>query len=121
MKLEIMDPNEITITDLIESSDFEAIRSFHQTMNMLTLTMTFFQLLCEGHNRFMQSYLRFQGDNSVSFDVLQQTCLLVMKLSKTDETLDVMCEPESQLLMHGLELLTELMQGPCPENQEQVS
>ncbi|PWV16830.1 putative inositol 1,4,5-trisphosphate receptor [Trypanosoma cruzi] len=80
------------------------LRLLHALFRML-------QLFCEGHNLGMQNYIRFQHDNMHSVNIVHEVLLLLAELSGMTHgaTVDV--------IRGGFELLTELCQGPCHENQ----
>eukprot|EP00796_Vickermania_ingenoplastis_P009853 gene9853-6925_t len=72
------------------------------------------QLFCEGHNLGMQNYIRAQHDNLHTANMIHESMLLLREITRfiTPANLPV--------LTQGFELLTEVCQGPCHENQEAV-
>ena len=46
------------IVDCLPESDYEYIKNFHESVDLCILCQRFLQLLCEGHNLFMQDYIR---------------------------------------------------------------
>ncbi len=119
---EPMDPNRPeSITNLIPDSDFEYVSAFHDSLELCMSCQRVLQLLCEGHNNYMQSYLRSQNENSTNVDVLQFTADLVNKLCKTELVMDYMDEKMIKCLNSSFELLIEMIQGPNMQNQEVLS
>ncbi|EKF26918.1 hypothetical protein MOQ_009372 [Trypanosoma cruzi marinkellei] len=80
------------------------LRLLHALFRML-------QLFCEGHNLGMQNYIRFQHDNMHSVNIVHEVLLLLAELSRMTHAATV------DVISGGFELLTELCQGPCHENQ----
>ncbi|CAD8074919.1 unnamed protein product [Paramecium sonneborni] len=72
-------------------------------------TLQVIQLLCEGHNNELQNYLRQQTNSKVSYDIV----LLMVKLVISNRISDATYES----LVQCLDTLTEVVQGPCKENQ----
>ncbi len=107
--------------ELISDVDFEYMRTFRSSVEHLNSSMRFLQLLCEGHNSLMQDYLREQSDNSETVDVLQLTTDLISKFCKSEGCLDVLDEVSADCLSQGLELLIEMVQGPCSKNQANLA
>jgi hypothetical protein len=105
----------------IHDHDYEYLKSFHGSLSMLVNCQRFLQLLCEGHNVHLQNYLRCQSDNSVSVDVLQLGTDVVVDFCKSEADIDVMDKSELDCLAAALELLIEMIQGPCTANQEQLA
>ncbi|CAD7946435.1 unnamed protein product [Amoebophrya sp. A25] len=77
----------------------------------------FQQKLCEGHNLLMQDYLYLQQDNSVSVNFVERTVELVIALVKNRDAADNLDEEEMDLLSAGVDLIIEVLQGPCERNQ----
>ncbi len=73
------------------------------------------QLLCEGHFSDMQNYLREQEDNQISINALEP---MIAVLELTAKSID---RRTLALALKTLACLTEVMQGPCFENQEFVT
>lgn len=72
-------------------------------------TLRVVQLLCEGHNNALQNYLRQQTNSKISYDLVSLMVKLVLhhKLSNSTYASVLQC----------VETLTEVVQGPCKENQ----
>eukprot|EP00746_Dinoflagellata_sp_MGD_P142772 gnl/MRDRNA2_/MRDRNA2_75700_c0_seq3.p1 gnl/MRDRNA2_/MRDRNA2_75700_c0~~gnl/MRDRNA2_/MRDRNA2_75700_c0_seq3.p1 ORF type:complete len:1275 (-),score=168.89 gnl/MRDRNA2_/MRDRNA2_75700_c0_seq3:61-3597(-) len=75
------------------------------------------QLLCEGHNVEMQTYLRQQDDNTASVNVLEHTSRLLSRLCPNQAALDEIDCGELSVISSGLDLLIEMLRGPCAANQ----
>merc|ERR1712118_328645 len=93
----------------------------HRQLKMLCSANKMLQLLCEGHNISMQNYLRHQMDNKQSINILEQTHRLLSRLCKDSIALDAMDNGDLQLIVSALELLVEMLQGPCEANQEHLA
>lgn len=85
--------------------------SFTLDTNLLRMV----QLMCEGHNRDMQNYLREQPDNQISINTLEGIVALLEVLSKCIDRVNL------PLALQTLATLTEVMQGPCFGNQDFVT
>eukprot|EP01059_Diplonema_ambulator_P036495 TRINITY_DN9103_c0_g1_i1.p1 TRINITY_DN9103_c0_g1~~TRINITY_DN9103_c0_g1_i1.p1 ORF type:complete len:2700 (+),score=824.86 TRINITY_DN9103_c0_g1_i1:45-8144(+) len=75
--------------------------------------MRYLQLFCEGHNTELQNYLREQGDNVHSFNLVTETlCFLtaVLQVANFDEFM-------AEVALQAYNTLTEYCQGPVIENQ----
>ncbi|CAD8158586.1 unnamed protein product [Paramecium pentaurelia] len=72
-------------------------------------TLQVIQLLCEGHNNDLQNYLRQQTNSKVSYDIVSLMVKLVISNRISDATYES--------LVQCLDTLTEVVQGPCKENQ----
>jgi hypothetical protein len=69
------------------------------------------QLLCEGHFADMQNYFRVQLDNQISINVLEAITNVLEILVKSVDTATI------QVTIQTMSTITELLQGPCLENQ----
>ncbi|CAD7959194.1 unnamed protein product [Amoebophrya sp. A25] len=69
----------------------------------------------------MQNYVRDQIDNSESVPVVQHCSDCVIKMCKGTEDTLWMDTQTAACLTQSLDLLTELAQGPCVANQEQIA
>lgn len=88
----------------------EAYRNAAQTF----LTM---KALCEGHNEAAQNVLRRQASGT-DVNTVAAAARLVSLLCDTSASLRAMEEAEVELVVFGLDLLVEVVQGPCVGNQE---
>lgn len=104
-------PEEQRVLDVFVSQD----------LRMLKLVMRLQQVFCEGHNFKIQEYIFQQVDNLKSYNLVEKTGELIAKMAKSEHTCDVTDSEEAQCLGQALDLLVELMQGPCPRNQEVLS
>ena len=71
------------------------------------------QLFCEGHNIFLQNYLRKQLNSKFSYDLISLTTKLLMSYKISSETYDE--------IEQCFDTLTEFIQGPCKDNQDAIS
>lgn len=74
--------------------------------------LSFLKLLCENHNTLLQNYLRYQEKSLSSYNFISKTLNLLESLIKS--RLIIGFKPISL----SLDLLTEMCQGPCPNNQK---
>ncbi|KAJ9447528.1 Inositol 1 [Diplonema papillatum] len=75
--------------------------------------MRYLQLFCEGHNTELQNYLREQGDNVHSFNLVSESLNfleVVLQVSQMDEFM-------AEIALQTYNSLTEYCQGPVPGNQ----
>jgi hypothetical protein len=104
-----------------EEKSMENLETVLQSMQLIEglynftmpkLLLRFVQLLCEGHNHDLQSYLRFQGDNQVSINVIESILSIFEELAASVDhgTFD--------LTLQTINTLIELVQGPCVGNQK---
>jgi hypothetical protein len=85
-------------------------RRFNFDVPLLFLELV--QLLCEGHNTEMQNYFRIQMDNQVSINVLESVTGVLEVLVKFVDSATM------DLATQTVATITELLQGPCHENQD---
>ncbi|CAD7974022.1 unnamed protein product [Amoebophrya sp. A120] len=140
--------NELETMETLRIGDKTFIYTINQAMELLIKCQRFLQLLCEGHNSWMQEYLREQADNSESIPIIQTCCDLVCKMvghgvggagnnnpgtttssgtsgkkkATTSANVEIylMDVLTAQNLQQSLDFLVELSQGPCSANQEQI-
>ena len=65
----------------------------------------------------MQDYVYFQSDNSSSVNFVEKTVELVLRVMKNQESADNLDGEELDLLTGAVELIIEILQGPCRRNQ----
>ena len=75
------------------------------------------QVFCEGHNSKMQNYVFLQVDNSVSINFVERTIDLILKLCPHDQESNRIDYEECEVLIQAVDLIIELMQGPCERTQ----
>jgi hypothetical protein len=116
-----------------EEANFLTI--YEHDLSNVTCAMRLQQVLCEGHREKMQSYIYQQVDNGTSFPLVDTTADLILKLAsdQLDEggeedgeqeapnPVDELDAEEAEVLEQAIELLIEVMQGPCPRNQVHLS
>ena len=73
--------------------------------------MRLLQLLCENHNSDLQNYLRFQTKSNNSYNIIEAVEILFEKL------IIEMSKSSYLVFSKCLDTLTEMIQGPCEENQ----
>ncbi|EGR27785.1 MIR domain protein, partial [Ichthyophthirius multifiliis] len=71
------------------------------------------QLFCEGHNLFLQNYIRKQTNSKYSYDLVSLTIKLLISYQITPETYTQ--------IEQCFDTLTEFVQGPCKENQNCIA
>ena len=76
---------------------------------------------CEGHNLKMKQYIFQQIDNSHSYNFVEKTGDLFMKLCKNEKKADVIDKEEADVAQMALDTLLEVSTGPCPRNQDFLS
>jgi hypothetical protein len=108
---------------------------YEADLSNVTCAMRLQQVLCEGHRDKMQNYIFQQVDNGTSFPLVDTTADLVLKLAsdQLDELgdddgegekanpVEELDAEEAEVLEQALELLIEVMQGPCTRNQVHLS
>jgi hypothetical protein len=77
--------------------------------------------LCLGHNRPMQDLLREQPHAPQSFNLVQEVCAVLTTATGTKDELRGIQQQQGHTLQHCMEFLVEVMQGPCPANQELIA
>eukprot|EP00392_Amoebophrya_sp_AT5.2_P015317 g15519.t1 len=65
-------------------TDATNIATMHEALLLLSNIQRLLQLLCEGHNSWMQDYLRHQSDNSETVSVVELTSDLVVRLTDAE-------------------------------------
>ncbi|CAK68868.1 unnamed protein product (macronuclear) [Paramecium tetraurelia] len=82
----------------------------YQENKLVCKALKLTQLFCEGHNQDLQNYMRSQSNQKNSFDLVSQIVLLIstFQISKANFESVLQC----------FETLTELIQGPCKQNQQ---
>eukprot|EP01060_Flectonema_neradi_P021121 TRINITY_DN2863_c0_g2_i1.p1 TRINITY_DN2863_c0_g2~~TRINITY_DN2863_c0_g2_i1.p1 ORF type:complete len:2995 (+),score=446.88 TRINITY_DN2863_c0_g2_i1:928-8985(+) len=75
--------------------------------------MRYLQLFCEGHNTKLQNYLRVQGDNVHSFNLVSESLTFLETILQVEHMDEFMAE----IVLQTFDSLTEYCQGPVPENQ----
>jgi hypothetical protein len=83
-------------------------------------TFLLLQEMCEGHYFPNQEILRIQPTHSASINLVETASKLFMSQCETSSMLLEMEEAEVELIITSLELLTEMVQGPCKENQNLI-
>jgi hypothetical protein len=99
--------------------DEEKLEKYQRGVEYTTCLLRFMQLLCEGHNRDMQNILREQRQDGVlntkTFDFVNATGGLLATYLKFLHSANL------QLGYQLIDTLTEVVQGPCRENQRALS
>lgn len=70
------------------------------------------QLLCENHNSDLQNYLRYQGNSTSNYNIIESTVFLFEKLLTGKQYSSFL------VMSQCIDTLTELIQGPCEGNQK---
>ena len=84
-----------------------------------TATLKLLQAMIEGHNNDLQNLLREQPDQPVDINVVSIALDLFAAQAETMYLLHRMSEPAMELLLATMAFLSEAMEGPCEQNQEQ--
>eukprot|EP00659_Diplonema_papillatum_P002291 gene2291-3543_t len=79
----------------------------------MVVLFEFLQLMCEGHNLTMQNYLREQSDNHTSIDLVETTVSFLDNIKYLNRI-------NAPVVIASLRCLIEFVQGPCPENQNEM-
>jgi len=77
--------------------------------------------LCEGHNLEMQNLMREQSNNLKTFNLVEENVELLATQAKSLAVVRHFNQLEAEVTLAGLQYLTEIIQGPCKENQEYVA
>merc|ERR1719456_125541 len=105
----------------LTSAEEQSLKLFEKELQNLTMAMRLQQVFCEGHRLKMQDYIFQQVDNSMSYNLIDATAMLILKLSKNTTLADCIDPQEAEVLGQAIELLVEVMQGPATRNQLQLS
>ncbi|CAD8066638.1 unnamed protein product [Paramecium sonneborni] len=97
-----------------ESTSKEAQEVRRSKMSILIYLLKYFQLICEGHNLQIQNYLRQQYNSRNNYNIVQA---MVELLCAFENDLQ---RDSFEVIMNTLETLTELVQGPCSQNQQDI-
>ena len=73
--------------------------------------LRFLQLLCENHNKSLQNYLRIQTQSQENYNLLTTLMFLLEELLKKS------FDGNFLIISQCFDTLTEMIQGPCKENQ----
>jgi hypothetical protein len=84
-------------------------------------TFAVLQQLCEGHNNVTQNLLRTQPKHRKDINLVNEILKMFTMQASTGLELLLMESAEVDLLVSTMDLLTELLQGPCKGNQEFVT
>jgi hypothetical protein len=84
-------------------------------------TTRFLQLVCEGHNIKFQNLLRAQPMYSGQFNLVKKVVEALILLCESTLAVSFFHGVELDMVSQLLALLIELMQGPCPGNQEEIA
>lgn len=80
-------------------------------LKLITSLFRLLQLFCEGHFIGLQNYIRSQHDNLHSANIIHETMVFLDEVS-------LFTTPSNyRVILQGFELLTEMCQGPCRQNQ----
>ncbi|CAG7731913.1 unnamed protein product [Allacma fusca] len=121
----LLDDNENELKGIATTvlrKDGYAIPSLNPRKKLLESSLRFLQLLCENHNLEMQQFLREQGPNNKSHDLVSQTlvfldCIFDSNTGSPGLIGLLVDERNITLINQILRTLTEFCQGPCFENQ----
>lgn len=84
----------------------------------LKLILDFLQLWSEGHNAEMQQMMLGQDRNRKSFNIVREVVGNLSALTADSDALRIATDEGLDLLSGICEFLTEIVQGPCEENQK---
>jgi hypothetical protein len=104
----------------------EQMEQMVQIFNVVFAILRMLQGFVEGHYAPLQHYLRAQPLQQASFDVISATVRLlesfqpVATILLEDSPDDRLTEQVCSILMQAVDTLSELVQGPCSENQAAV-
>ncbi|CAK81773.1 unnamed protein product (macronuclear) [Paramecium tetraurelia] len=82
----------------------------YQENKLVCKALKLIQLFCEGHNQDLQNYMRSQSNQKNSFDLVSQIVLLLSTF--------LISKGNYESVLQCFETLTELIQGPCKQNQQ---
>lgn len=82
--------------------------------DMTKLILRLMQLFCENHNDKLQIYIRYQAHSRNSYDIIRDVIFLLDSLMRKMH-LNYFLE-----ISQCFDTLTEFIQGPCKENQENI-
>mmetsp|Transcript_93713 Transcript_93713/g.176183 ORF Transcript_93713/g.176183 Transcript_93713/m.176183 type:complete len:1880 (-) Transcript_93713:93-5732(-) len=103
----------------VSKEEKEQLCKYVEIQRQMQLFNQLLTLLCENHNKWHQDYLRDQKDNGRPQDVLASTVEVMNAFCNSDDGTD-MDHGDLEVLVTFPVLLTEMLQGPCLENQEQI-
>lgn len=108
-------------TESMIESEMKLIRLFEDDLQTVATCMHFLELLCAGNNITMQGYIFRQVDNTSSFNFVERTGILAMKICKNEKAADDVDETEIKCFLKAMSLLLGLSTGPEPRNQNFLS
>ena len=102
------------MSQLDANIDYQKI-DYYKSKNLFHTreVMRYLQLFCEGHNTKLQNYLRVQGDNVHSFNLVSESLTFLECILQVEH----MDEFMAGVVLQTFDSLTEYCQGPVPENQ----
>lgn len=100
-----------TLSTATQVSGWARVRDSRR-LKLITFLFRLLQLFCEGHFAGLQNYVRSQHDNLHSANVVLEAMSFIEEMSA------FVTPSNYRVLVQGFELLTEVCQGPCRQNQE---
>lgn len=111
-KLDKLISNHIENTLLGDLRDKNNQTHYKQDDLLIRLILRFLQLLCENHHNSLQNYLRFQENSRISYNLVEKIIKLLEILLKEKYAYSF------SIISQCFDTLTEMIQGPCKENQK---
>ncbi len=114
---DVDEDEEVDEGSILTPDEVELLRMFSSDLQSCKMAMRLQQVFCEGHNIKMQDYVFLQVDNSISINFVERTVDLILKLCPHDIESNKMDIEEMEVLIQAVDLIIELMQGPCERTQ----
>jgi hypothetical protein len=113
-KLDKLMSNHMENTLIVDIRDKSNETQYKQDDILIRLVLRFLQLLCENHHNSLQKYLRFQENSRISYNLVERTIKLLEILLKEKYAYSF------SIISQCFDTLTEMIQGPCRENQQEL-
>ena len=104
----------IVILSKFSLKNTKNLPNFLKYMKITLKIVKFMQQLCENHNNNLQNYLRFQQNSYKNYDLVDLLIKLLQELMILKDF------STFKLIQQCFDTLTELIQGPCIQNQKAI-
>ena len=120
--------NKDIFYNLNDDPFIEEISKDNKNLKIINDKLRFLQLLTENHNLFLQNYLREQKNNRISYNfiniLIEYLSMLLEKLGNLNDKYKNLPSYYIELyykrLLFLLDTISEFLQGPCKQNQENL-
>lgn len=104
----------ISFSAQLSDSNIKSLSNFNKSSKIIKNIIRLLQLFCENHNEVLQNYIRVQVKSQNTYDLIGIIINLLHELIRKKRL-------KSFYLISGcFDTLTELIQGPCRENQKAI-